>query len=118
MRSRIAAPATSGFATRRLATAHLGVAGGRAPREALSLHLARGDDAHADRGRALAGGGVGELAVADGGDVDVQIDAVEQRTGEAGAVVREGVRRAAADAGRIAAETAGVSPRCLFIASS
>jgi hypothetical protein len=58
----------------------------RAPGEAGELHLARAAHALADRLRGLAGAPVRQLAKGDGGDLHVQVDAVEERAADAGHV--------------------------------
>lgn len=54
--------------------------------EALRLDCAGGDDAGADGGGGFAVGAAVEVVEGDGGDLDVEVDAVEQGSGEAGEV--------------------------------
>ena len=68
--------------------AHAGVAGDlRFLLETFLLTLARGDDAFADLRGGFAGFAAGDLAEFDGRDFDVQIDAVEQRAGDAAEII-------------------------------
>src|SRR4051812_8452820 len=88
---------------------HLGVAA-QAPRpEPGELAVAGGDDAGADLGGGLAGLGAAQLAERDGADVDLEVDAVEQRAGQAEPVAldRAGAAGALADAGAQPAARAG-----------
>ena len=50
--------------------------------ESLALELARGEHAGANVGRAFAGGSSAQFAVLDGGNLDVDVDAIEQRAGD------------------------------------
>src|SRR4051812_4003572 len=89
---------------------HLGVAA-QVPRpEPGELAVARGGDAGADLGRRLAGLDAAQLAERDGADVDLEVDAVEQRAGqpEPVALDRAGAAGALADAGAEPAARAGV----------
>ena len=85
---------------------HLGVAGGGGAGEAVALPVAGGLHAGAD-----SGGGLtpvcsrSEVAVADAGHLDLEVDAVEERPGDAAAVADDLV--GLADAGAVAA--AGVA---------
>jgi len=100
-----------------LAVRHGGVHGEAVAREAKALALAGGDDARADRGGGLAGGVGPERAVGDGRDLDVQVDAVEERPRDPRPVLEELVRRAAAGVVGVAQVAAHASPRCLFAMS-
>ena len=60
---------------------------------AFGLEGAAGEDACADVGGAFAGGLLGEVFEGDGGDLDVEIDAVEEGAGDAGAVAVDLGRR-------------------------
>ena len=58
------------------------------------LALAGGEDAGADVGGAFGGGAAAQLLVLHGGDLDVDVDAVEQRAGDFGDVALDHGRRA------------------------
>ncbi len=91
-----------------LAAGHAGVDVGGGAGEAGRLASAGGEDTDADDGGGLARGGVGELRVGQRGDFEVEIDAVEQRPGEAGQVAGALEGRAGAGLERSAAAAAGV----------
>ena len=63
--------------------------GGRGEAEAGELAVAGLLDASGDSGGGFAGGGA-ELAQGEGGELDVEVDAVEERAGDAGAVALDG----------------------------
>lgn len=70
-----------------LAGSHLAiVADGAVAAETVPLAVAGGLDAGADDGGGLAFCGVGESGDLDGGDLDMEVDAVEERPGEPGHV--------------------------------
>ena len=75
---------------------HAGVGVGGGAREPGDLPGARRDDAGPDGGRRLARGAGGELGVGQGGDLEVEIDAVEQGPGEATQIAHALRRRAGA----------------------
>jgi len=62
---------------------HLGVAAQVPRAQADELAIAGGDDAGANRGGGLAGFAAAQLCERDGTDVDVEVDAIEERAGEA-----------------------------------
>src|SRR6185369_7796009 len=78
---------------------HLGVAAQAPGAQAGELAVAGGDDAGADRGGGLAGVDGAQLVERDRLDVDVEVDAVEERAGEAEPVALDGRRAAGALAG-------------------
>jgi hypothetical protein len=63
------------------------------------LAIAGGDDALTDRGGRLAGFAAAQLCERDGADVDVEVDAIEERAGEALPVALDRARAAGAFAG-------------------
>ena len=71
------------------------------------MDVAGGLDSCADVGGGFAGGGGAEFLVFDGGDVDVEVDAVEEGAGEAGVVALDLGRGAAAFAGGVGEVAAG-----------
>lgn len=75
-----------------LGRAHRGVAPTVALAEATSLDGAGGLDTRAHGGRRFAGLGGTELVDAEGGRLDLDVDAVEQRAGDAVAVALDGGR--------------------------
>src|ERR1700724_2148093 len=86
---------------------HRRVDRGRAGRaEAGELHRPRGRDARADDGGGLARGGA-QLAQREGRHLDVQVDAVEQRAGDAAAVALDQRRQAGAGVAGVAEMAAG-----------
>ena len=87
---------------------HAGVDVGRRAGEADGLAGAGGEDAGADDGGRLPRGGVGELGVGQGGDLEVEIDAVEQGAREAGQVAGALRGRAGAGLQGRAAAAAGI----------
>src|SRR5581483_3045964 len=95
-----------------LAAVHVGVAADAGAREARCLTRARGVDAGADRGGRLAGRGAGEVDVGEGGYLDVQVEAVEERSGDALPVARRHAGWARACVRRVAEVAARASPRC------
>ena len=82
--------------------------------EALALDFAGGFDAGADGFGGFAGDVAGDVAVLDGGDFDVDVDAVKEGAGDAVAVALDVVRRAAAFALGVAEVAAFARMRCLF----
>jgi hypothetical protein len=64
--------------------------------EPLALQLACIKDASADAGRAFAGSSSAQLAVLDSGDFDVDVDAVQERSGDFGDVALDERRGAVA----------------------
>ena len=72
----------------------------------LPLQLPGGFDPGADGGGGFAVDGIGEILVRHPGNFDMQVDAVEQRTGEAGAVALQHRRGAGAFAQAVAEKTA------------
>ena len=91
-----------------LAARHAGVGVDGGPGEARDLPGARRDHAGPDGGGGLAGGAAGEVGVREGGDLEVEIDAVEQGTGEAAQVAGPLRRRTGAGGQRGTAAAAGV----------
>ncbi len=92
--------------------AHLGwpylrVAGDGRTRESFRLHRPRGVHPRTHRRRALALLPIGQLLVLDTRDFDVDIDAVQQRTGEACLVAGGGGGRAGTLAYRVSRVAAG-----------
>ena len=81
--------------------------------EAIGLHLARSGDAVGDLRTALRRGWEGQVRGGDARHFDVEIDAVQQRTGYACLIIRGAARRAAAGQGGISevAATAWVHRR-------
>jgi hypothetical protein len=77
------------------------------------LHGAGGGDAGGDGGADLARGGGGQIARADRRNLDVQVDPVEQRTGDARLVFACAFRGAGAGALGIAEISAPAFERCL-----
>ena len=99
-------------ASLKLARGHLGVVA--VVPETACLPVARRGHPRGDGGRWLTAGRAAEVAIADRRRRDVEIDAIEKRSGEPRVVLRELVRRAATTAERVALESARTSPRCLF----
>ena len=90
--------------------ADLGILG-----EALALDVARFFHALADGGGGLAGSSfAGDVPIRHGGDFDVDVDAVEERAGDAVAVTLDIGGAATALAFRVAEVTAFAGIRCLF----
>lgn len=77
-----------------------------------ALQLSSGLDPGADGGGGFAVDRVGEILVRHAGHLDMQVDAVEQRTGEAGAVALQHRRGAGAFAQAVAEETAVAGIHC------
>ena len=86
--------------------AHVGVAGDLRALEAFGLDAARGDDALADGCRRLALDAGAQLAIRDGRDLDVQVGAVQQRSGDPREVIPHLSRGAGALLLRVAEEPA------------
>ena len=95
--------------------AHLGVRVQLGFLEALQLQHARGVDALADDVRAFAGVFRGQLLIAQSRHFDLNVDAVEQRAGDLGAVALDLQRRAGAFLLRIGEKAAWAPLRCLFV---
>ena len=95
---------------------HPGVAGdGGGSVKALLLDGAGGEDAFANGGGGLGGVLGGEFLEMDGGDFHMDVDAVEQRAGDALAVALDLHGGAAALAFEVAKEPARTWMRCLFV---
>jgi hypothetical protein len=77
------------------------------------LNLARALDATPDDSARLAGLLTDEITVGDRGDLQVNVDPIQERTGDPRAVALDGQRPAAAGVQRIAEIAAGTPPRCL-----
>src|SRR5205823_2284262 len=90
-----------------LAGSHLAVVAGAAAGEASGLDDAGGDDLVAHHFTRGAGAVVRELFVGDGGDFDVDVDAVEQRAADLGHVFFDLRDRAVALAAGVVAVAAG-----------
>ena len=75
--------------------------------EACALYLADADDAFSNSGAGFGALGDAQFVEGDGGRLDVQIDAIEQRAGDSLAIFFHLLRRAAALAFRVAVEAAG-----------
>lgn len=90
-----------------------GIGAGLASGVARGLEGAGGGHAGGDGVAVLTGGGVDEVGGADGFDIDRQIDAVEQRAGDARLIIGGAARGAAARKGGVAemAAAAGVHRR-------
>ena len=95
--------------------AHLGVGVDRSFVEALELNDAGGVDALADFGGRFAGVFAGQLLIAQGWHFDLDVNAVEQRAGDFGAVALDLQRRAGAFLLRVGEIAAGTLMRCLFV---
>jgi len=92
-----------------LLRAHGGIGGELGGFKTRYLDLPRGGDSFADHGGGLAGDGVGgELAEIDERHLNVDVDPIQQRAGDALAVVLDLADGAAALAFRIAVESARV----------
>ena len=78
------------------------------------LRRPRGNHAATYRGRAVGRPTGGQLAVLDGGDVDLNVDAVQQRSRDAGPVALNLGRRAGAFVLGLAVVAARTGLRCLF----
>ena len=72
------------------------------PREAARLALAGGQDALAHMGRGFGFSLAGQLFILDAGNLDVDVNAVEQRAGDALLVAADGAGRAGAGARGVA----------------
>jgi hypothetical protein len=86
--------------------------------EALLLGGPCGHHTLANLRRPLDGFAATQFGVLDGGNVDMNVDAVQQRPRDFGQVSRDDRRRAAAFAGGIVIEPAGTSLRCLSAMSA
>jgi len=86
---------------------HLGIGVQAEGAQAAELEFAGAVDAVADRPACFSVARIGELLVADAGDLDVQVDAVEQRSGEARALALDHRRGAGAVVLRVAEVAAG-----------
>ena len=82
--------------------------------EALELAAPGGDDALAHDGRVVPLVVAGEVVVLDRRDRDVQVDPVEERTGNSRPVVLDLRGRAGALARGVAVKAARAGVRCLF----
>ena len=83
--------------------------------ETLALDFAGLGDAVADGGAGFAGSAfAGKVPVLDGGNFDVDVDAVEERAGDAVAVTLDVDRAATAFAFGVAEVAALAGMRCLF----
>ena len=89
------------------ATGLAGDGAGGGLEEAVVLELAGGEDAGADLGGAFGGGGAAELLVLHGGDLDVDVDAVEERARDLGDVALDHGRGTHAVAGLVVEVAAG-----------
>ena len=85
--------------------------------EAFALALARGENSFADLGGAFGGGAPAQFLVLNGGNLNVNVDAVEQRAGDLGDVALDHRRGAHAFARFVVEVSAGASLRCLFAIS-
>ena len=90
-----------------LAVGQAGVEQGFVAGEALFLDLARPFDPGLDRGRRLARFPCRQIAVADRGDLDMDVDPVEERSGDPPLVLADLLGRAAAGAAPVAEVAAG-----------
>jgi len=90
-----------------LPRAHVSVAVRLAAAEALLLEVTRPPDALANRRRRVAGRVAAQLAVLERRDVDVDVDPIQQRAGDAGQIALDLERRARALLGRIRGVPAG-----------
>jgi hypothetical protein len=96
------------------ARAHLRIRLHGRPREALALNRACGLNALADRGRALSGCEVRNLVGRQRRHFDLQVDAVEQGTGDLAEVTSDLRRRTDALPARVVEVAACALLRCLF----
>lgn len=103
----VAERVVDGAVLARLPVTHAGVAGGGRTSEAGDLAVAGQAHAFADGGGGFALGGGAEFVDGEGGSLDVEVDAVEERTADAGAVALDLRRRAAALVAGVAEVAAG-----------
>ena len=94
-----------------LLRSHLGIAGQLGAIEALQLHLPRSLHPLPDGGRGFGAGGAGQLVVLDSGHLDMDVDAIEQGTGEAALVAQDRLLSAGAFLVWIGGEPTGASMR-------
>ena len=93
---------------------HLRVAVDAAVAEAFFLNRSAGFDTQGDDLRCFGVGAVDEIAVFDGRDFDLNVDAVEQRAGDLGTIALNNYRRAGTGVGGVGKIAAGTGVRVAF----